>query len=201
MTIDVMDVTGSVAGNAGDVGLQAENARLRAQVNELQETMTRMVNERRADDLHQQVYAFHWKMGIPSFSVPAVPDEKRVKLRLVLSAEEFFEQLTAAFPFNRTLEAAVIDEIRYAKLDVDLVDLVDSWADMNFIHQGNALDFGIDMKPIQREVARSNLTKEPGNLREDGKITKGEAFSPPKIERLLREQGWQGKRSARKVVT
>lgn len=172
--------------------LETEIARLRAQVTELQETMTRMTEERRADDLHCQVYAFHQKMGIPTSTVPRVPDDKRVKLRLVLSAEEFFEQLCACFAFNRTLEAAVIDEIRYAKLNVNLPELVDSWADMNFVHQGSAIEFGLNMKPIAREVARSNLSKEPGNLRADGKISKGPGYSKPEIEHLLREQGWQG---------
>ncbi len=169
-----------------------ENDRLREQVTELQAQMTRMTEERRSDDLHCQVYAFHTKMGIPTNSVPRVPDDKRVKLRLVLSAEEFFEQLCACFPFNRTLEAAVIDEIRYAKLSVNLPELVDSWADMNYIHQGSALEFGVDMKPMQRAVQVSNMLKEPGNLRDDGKITKGPNWAPPTIAKLLREQGWCG---------
>jgi predicted HAD superfamily Cof-like phosphohydrolase len=96
-------------------------------------------------------------------------------------------------PFYRSLEAAVIDEIRYAQIIVNLPELVDSWADMNYIHQGSALEFGVDMKPIQRAVQVSNMAKEPGNLRDDGKITKPPGWTAPPIAALLRQQRWQGR--------
>jgi len=171
--------------------LEAENARLRAQVTELQETMTRMTNERRADDLHCQVYAFHRQMGFPTNSVPKVPEDSVVRARLAFAAEELFEQLTACFPFNPALEHAVLDEIRYAKIDVDLVALVDGWADSNSFTEGSAIIFGVDMKPIQRDVARSNATKKRENVQPNSKVAKDADFSPPDIRRLLLEQGWQ----------
>jgi predicted HAD superfamily Cof-like phosphohydrolase len=175
------------------VALEQENARLRQQVTELQETMTRMTNERRADDLHCQVYQFHRHIGLPTNSVPLVPDAATVRARLVLGASEFCEELQACFEFNPALEHALLDEIRYApRIRVRLPELVDAWADQNFLKQGNALIFGVDMKPIAREVLRSNLTKNPENLRPDGSIKKDADYSPPQIERLLREQGWQG---------
>jgi predicted HAD superfamily Cof-like phosphohydrolase len=176
--------------------VEAENARLRAQVKELQATMTRLVEERRADDLHCQVYAFNRKIGLPTNSVPVVPDDATVRSRLLLSASELCEQLQACFHLNPAIEHALLDEIRYAgKLRVRLPEIVDAWADSSFANQGSAIIFGVDMKPIAREVARSNMTKKRENLRADGSIIKDADFSPPQIERLLREQGWQGRTS------
>lgn len=169
---------------------QAEIARLRQQVTELQETMTRMVDERRADDLRCQTYEFHRKVGMGTESVPVVPDAAVVRGRLVLGAEEFCEQLNACFRLNPALEHALLDEVRYATIKVDLPALVDGWADSNYIAEGSALIFGVDMKPIAREVHRSNMTKE--RLLPNGKVLKGDNFSPPQIDRLLREQGWRG---------
>lgn len=173
--------------------IASENARLRAQVTELQATMTRMTGERRANSLSCMIYEFNRKMGIPINSVPAVPADEMVRSRLMFAAEELFEQLCACFQFNPALEHAVLDEIRYAKLRVNLVALVDGWADSNYFTEGSAAIFGVDMKPIMREVHRSNMSKDPKNRRADGKVIKDENFSAPDIERLLREQGWLGR--------
>lgn len=180
-----------MASSEATAEIERENARLRQQVTELQETMNRMQEERRADDLRIHAYEFNTKMGLPRNSVPKVPDETTVKQRLTLGAEELCEQLSACFPLNPALEHALLDEIRYSTIAVDLVALVDGWADSNFATEVAALIFGVDMKPIAREVLRSNLTKTPGLL-PNGKIAKGLDFSPPDIDRLLREQGWQG---------
>jgi len=173
--------------------LETEIARLRQQVTELQTDNTRLVLERRADDLAYQTHEFNTKMRIPIFTVPFVPDANIVKLRLRLAAEEFLEECTACFPFNPAIRDAVMDEIRYCTpKEIDLVELVDGWADSNYIRAGSAHAFGVNMKPIQREVHRSNMLKEPANMREDGKILKPSDWQPPQIERLLREQGWRG---------
>lgn len=173
--------------------LEAENERLRQQVTELQADMTRLVKDRRAEDPAYQVHEFHSRMGIPICTIPAVPDAARVKLRLSLLAEEFFESLAACYPLNPSLRDAVMDEIRYCTPHVDLVELVDGWADMIYIIAGSAHEFGVRMKPIQREVHRTNMLKEPGNLRPDGKVMKPPDWRPPEVARLLRQQGWQGK--------
>ncbi len=121
-----------------------------------------------------------------------MPDVHRIKNRLTLSAEEFFEQLQACFPVNPALRDAVTDEIRYCTPRVDLPELVDSWCDMNYIHQGSAIEFGVDLKPIAREVHRTNMAKLGGKIREDGKILKPENWLAPDVGQLLREQGWRG---------
>lgn len=173
--------------------LEAENARLRAQVTDLQATGTRLVEERRANDLHCQVYEFQRRWDIPTHSVPAVPDEHRVRSRLLLSTEEHCEQLQACFRFNPALEHALLDEVRYAKLSVNLPAIVDAWGDSNYITEGSAICFGVDMKPIAREIHRANLAKrDGGTMRADGKIIKPPGWKPPDIAKLLRQQGWQG---------
>lgn len=184
--------------------LEAENARLRQQVTELQETMTRLHLNRQADDLFCQVWEFQSAMKIPCFSGPPLtPDEERVKLRLRLSAEEFFEQLTACFAESgdndgaqrgwiARLESEVMFLIKLCKAHVDLPALVDSWLDMNYIHQGSAIEFGVDLKPLARAVHAANMSKLGGGVREDGKVEKPVGWTAPDVGRLLREQGWRG---------
>jgi predicted HAD superfamily Cof-like phosphohydrolase len=172
--------------------LEAEIARLRAQVTELQTDNTRLVEERRVDEIRTHTWKFHAHMGMALNTVPQVPDEKTVRNRLVLGASELFEQLCACFPFNVALEHAVLGEIQAARMRVNLPALVDAWADSNFLNDGTALLFGVDMKPHQREVLRSNLTKKRANLQPNGRILKDADYSAPDIERILREQGWQG---------
>jgi predicted HAD superfamily Cof-like phosphohydrolase len=172
--------------------LQAEIARLRQQVNELQADNSRLVNERRLDEIRTHTWKFHAHMGMPLNTVPKVPNEKMVRDRLVLGASELFEQLCACCPFNVALEHAVLDEIKGAPIRVNLPALVDAWADLNFINDGTAIIFGVDMKPHQRELLRSNMTKKRENLRPDGRILKDADYSPPEFERILREQGWNG---------
>jgi predicted HAD superfamily Cof-like phosphohydrolase len=192
--------------------LEAENERLRQQVTELQENNTRLVEERRADDLFCQVWEFQSAMKIPCFTGPPLtPSDERVRLRLRLSAEEFFEQLESCFteplaemdptPSVETnhqvnalqrLASAVLTLIDTFKLHVNLPELVDSWCDMNYIHQGSAIEFGVDLKPIAREVHAANVAKLGGKVREDGKILKPENWTAPDVTGLLRQQGWRG---------
>jgi predicted HAD superfamily Cof-like phosphohydrolase len=65
-----------------------------------------------------------------------------------------------------------------------------------------AFSLGINLDAILEEVQRSNMSKlgEDGKpiYREDGKVLKGPGFFNPEIERVLREQGWQGKAKEKK---
>jgi predicted HAD superfamily Cof-like phosphohydrolase len=174
--------------------LAKEVARLTAQVNELQDNNSKVVLARRADDVWMHAYEFHEALNLPrSHGPPRIPSTSQVRMRLLLSAEEFCEQLDACFHLNPAIRDALRDEILYSRIyRVDLVDIVDSWGDMNFVNNGSAVEFGVQLAPIAREVHRSNMTKRGALRNVDGKIMKGPNFEPPQIERLLREQGWDG---------
>jgi predicted HAD superfamily Cof-like phosphohydrolase len=140
---------------------------------------------------------FHKAMGQPIGMTPSVPSDERVRLRLRLVAEEFFELLAATddVPFESTLSrrldhahSLVIEYIAHAQMRVDIVEAADALADLAYVIEGTALEFGISSEPIAKEVHRSNMTK--SGMREDGKIAKGPNYSPPNIAGCLRDQGW-----------
>lgn len=72
----------------------------------------------------------------------------------------------------------------------DKVLLADALADLAYVTYGCAVTFGIPLDLVFAEVHRSNMTKEPQPddpmIR---KLSKGPSYSPPDIERVLREAG------------
>ncbi len=172
-----------------DPDSEAELLRLRARVTELQTRMTELVEERRAQDLSLQVWAFQQRFGQPiGGPVPAVMDEKRVKVRLLLGAEEMCEQLSACFRLNPAIEHALMDEIRYARIAVDLPAWIDGLGDSNYIAAGTAIELGVNMVPIHAAINRANMAKEPNGL---DKPTKPHDWQPPDIRGELIRQGWR----------
>lgn len=147
----------------------------------------------------RRLIAFHRAFDVPILHKPQVPDIERVRLRLRLIAEEFFELLDACDSPDLDGEAA-IDRARiavrsfidYIALDVDLEMLADSLADLDYVVEGTRLEFGIDGEPIEAEVHRANMAKVGGPVREDGKRLKPPGWTPPDIEGELRRQGWRG---------
>lgn len=71
----------------------------------------------------------------------------------------------------------------------DFVEMVDALADILVVTYGTAVEMGVDLEPVFREVHRSNMSKN-GGKDAGGKILKGDAFTPPDIPRELREQGY-----------
>ena len=69
--------------------------------------------------------------------------------------------------------------------------MVDALADILVVTYGAAVEMGVDLEPIFREVHRSNMSKD-GGKDAGGKILKGKGFSPPDILGELRRQGYTG---------
>jgi predicted HAD superfamily Cof-like phosphohydrolase len=115
------------------------------------------------------VRAFHLRFGC---EVGADPFMRRPLFRSDLVEEEASEFYTA------------VD-------DNDLPGAVKELADLIYVALGTAVTWGVDMGPIFEAVHASNMTKEGGGARADGKILKGPGYTPPDIEALLREQGWE----------
>lgn len=70
----------------------------------------------------------------------------------------------------------------------DLIETIDALGDMLYVIYGYLVRLGVDIEPIFEEIHRSNMTKNQYNSEDDGKITKGEQYSPPDIKSILRKQ-------------
>lgn len=186
-----------------------ENSRLQKQVTELQASMSRMVEARRPGGLSKQVREFHKMCGQPTLETPQVPSDHRIRLRLRLITEEYFEMLEAIgvrwkteqqlylgpkgssiidslfIPLNQHIDKAML-------LECDLPKFVDALADLDYVIEGSRLEFGVDGVPIACEVHRANMAKFGGTMREDGKYLKPIGWAPPDIEGVLKMQGWKG---------
>jgi predicted HAD superfamily Cof-like phosphohydrolase len=115
--------------------------------------------------------------------VPCVPDEKTIRLRLGLIVEEV-----------RELTDALMDtDNPKVRDDIDLAEVADALADIDYVVEGMRNSFGINGDPIADEVHRANMDKfGPGSWkREDGKQMKPPDWKPPDIEGELRKQGWR----------
>lgn len=147
--------------------------------------------------LREQVAEFHAAMGQKDPTTPTVPPDERVRLRAALIAEEFFETMEAMFP-----ECELIDEardaiehvIRKSSIHVNMTQLADGLADLDYVVSGTYLEFGIDVGPVAAEVHRANMAKFIGEpvWAPNGKRLKPAAWTPPDIEGELRKQGWKG---------
>jgi predicted HAD superfamily Cof-like phosphohydrolase len=112
------------------------------------------------------VQDFHRKFELPMSEKPEFRDET---LRMSLIMEEVLE-----------LEDAVNAS--------SMVDAIDALCDLLYVTYGAATAWGIDLEPFFLEVHRSNMRKERGNFRGDGKLLKPPSWRPPELGPLLEEQ-------------
>ena len=195
----------------------AENMRLSERVDELLAQATRYVEERRARDVNQQVREF---FAVAEQSVglrPHVPSDETVRFRMRLVSEEFVELLRATFNDAKSTRAAGVLSMErdliadlertlktivdYAAVEVDLPELADACADLDYVNAGVRVAFGIDGGPIAKLVHDANMAKRGGPKREgDGKRMKPPGWTPPDIAAELRRQGWPGDREVVGVV-
>ena len=123
------------------------------------------------------VLEFHSKLGVLIGERPAIPGQSVVALRLRLIEEE-------------------LAELRQAIGKSDVVEVADALADLLYVTYGTAISFGIDIRPIFKEVQRSNMNKLGGATREDGKVLKPEGWQPPVIKPLLENMSLVAKRGS-----
>lgn len=143
--------------------------------NEISKLKQELANLRKSP--HILVTEFHTTYNMPIRETPTLDIPAR-KMRLELILEE-------------------AQEYAEAESNGDLVEMADALADLVYVAYGAALEHGIDLDHVLQEVQRSNLSKlhhETGLpiYREDGKVLKGENFSPPDIDTVLKQQGWEG---------
>lgn len=145
--------------------------------------------ESRADALR----AFHAAYGVPVRDVPTADlpeDERRLRAGLVLEeALEYVEAMGCRWNVA-TNEIEVVPG-----RSVDLIEAADALADVTYVVEGSAVQMGIDLEPVFREVHASNMSKlgadgRPIYRESDRKVLKGPDFRPPDIACILHEQGW-----------
>lgn len=155
---------------------------------------------------------------------PVQLDEETAKLRANLILEEVFETICDGLGLSVCIAdsengAVVVKDpkkvhfIYKKEKEVDLVELADGISDISVVSYGTALAAGIDMEPVDKEVARSNnskawskndletaKTKYPTAkvekysetlyrlVREDGKIIKSPSYSPANLEEIIENQ-------------
>lgn len=137
------------------------------------------------------VIEFHEAFGAPVAWGPTVPPEDRRQLRCKLLLEEVQEFCEAS---GYTIRFLMVDGVYGWVLEPtatkpDLVAAAEALADIRYVTDGAALEWGIPLKKCLREVHRSNMSKLGIDgkpiLREDGKILKGPYFTPPALGEIL----------------
>lgn len=116
-----------------------------------------------SESMAEAVRAFHEKFGVEVHTKPRFRD---VDLRLRLVEEEYQELLDSVAGFS-------------------LPDAADAIADLIYVLLGTAHTWGIPIEEVFAEVHRSNLAKEGGSRRKDGKILKPPGWEPPRIREIL----------------
>ena len=122
------------------------------------------------------VKEFHTVYGHPIAETPTIPDAKTRLLRVKLIAEEFMEFAKASgFPMDVVFQTGKFPgdkEISYKSVtpehdtgEVDIVDVADGLADIDYVTQGANLVWGFPAQKIMEEVQASNMSK----LDENGK--------------------------------
>lgn len=113
--------------------------------------------------VQRDVEEFHRAVNVPVGRTPAI---RRPALRAALIREEAQETVEA-------IERG------------DLVDAIDGMCDVLCVIYGTAVEFGVDLAPFWDEVHRTNMAKQGGPVREDGKRLKPEGWRPPDIRGVL----------------
>lgn len=106
---------------------------------------------------------------------------------------------TATVPTVEEMKAAgdiIVEELMelaIAHEKGDKVEMFDAFVDILYATAQQAHLYGFPIAEGLREVHRSNMSKlgEDGKpiLREDGKVLKGENYSPPNLKKILDAQG------------
>lgn len=118
------------------------------------------------------VREFHEKHGLPVREDRDIHvDPERAEFRYTLMYEEFSETLA---------DAKTVTEETLPQLAKEMADAI-------YVILGTALEFGIPMEDVFKEVHRSNMSKDIGGKRGDGKVLKGSSYRPADVPTVLRK--------------
>ena len=146
---------------------------------------------------------FHQAFGQPVHTTPALPEPRLESIEACASLLEVELAIKKAIrrlsreQGRRYLRLSLILEevgelIEAERID-NLVGIADALADIEVIADGTAHEYGIPLDAVRHEIHRSNMSKlEDGKplYRDDGKVLKGSAYSPPDVEGVLCAWGY-----------
>ena len=114
----------------------------------------------------QAVKEFHEALGLPIGDRPQNIDLKSFARRVRLIAEE-------------------LSEYAEAVSNSDVIGIADGLADILYNVFGTAIEHGLPMDEIFRQVHKSNMTKVNGHMDDSGKWIKPDDYEPVNLKWLL----------------
>lgn len=81
-----------------------------------------------------------------------------------------------------------LEELEKALVQGNLIEIADGIADLLYVVYGTAVECGLDMEPIYKEVHRSNMSKVGGHKNEFGKWIKPDTYSPADLKPIIERQ-------------
>lgn len=139
---------------------------------------------------YEMVMDFHAAFDHPVAVGASVISDKRAALRMALILEEAIELADAMGFISENLRSATKEMLEHGPtFETDLVGVADALGDLEYVVNGAAIEYGIDLPEVVAEIHRSNMTKlgDDGNpiYREDGKVLKGPNYEEPNIAKVL----------------
>ena len=134
-------------------------------------------------DVQAMVVEFHRAFNLPNRLGQGKPDamHERTELRKDLIEEEYDEFRHSHIPDWNITPPPIIG--------VDTIEYADALADLVYVCFGAAIEAGIDLNMVLREVHISNMAKLDADgkpiYREDGKVAKPAGWQPPNIKEVL----------------
>lgn len=149
---------------------------------------------------------FHDAFGHPNNAAPkngkmvqvanmnTTPIRALLALRFKILGEEFAEFAGALYGSDiKSLFLSTVNSVADSHTPSDMrinpVEVIDALGDMNYVNNGTMVALGIPIDAVMREIHASNMSKLGSDgkpiYREDGKILKGENFTPPNLHTLL----------------
>ena len=134
-------------------------------------------------------------------NLEGIENRGRLKLKVDLIAEEFFELVEAAFSEEASnsmrnswenIFFEGLDKNTNGEWNRDIIETADALADLLYVIYGMALETGIPLDDVFDEVHRSNMSKldESGNpILADGVTPKSDGTVPPK-GKILKGKGY-----------
>lgn len=138
------------------------------------------------------VRQFHETYNLPVVTTGPNLENDRMHMRLSLILEETTELVRALYGQKayQKLRSAALELQDLDEHARDTIEVADALADLTYVVYGMALEAGISLPAVLKEVQASNMSKlgEDGKpiYREDGKVLKGPGFFPPNIAKALR---------------
>ena len=138
--------------------------------------------------MQEQVREFHEKFGHP---IGTKPRFQRPELRAKLIIEEAIEAavgMIGSVAVTDLLEKEIFEFAKVPPKKPNFVEAIDGIGDSLYVQFGAAIEFGVNMEPIFDEIHRSNMAKEGGATRPDGKTLKPPGWTPPRIAEMIAAQ-------------